>query len=193
MILLANRTAANRLTELSRLRHGGQPIPVADLGTFLPPNPPARMLYPTVPMALRAAMNVLDPTFMAANCIPVDLAPMPVPYDLNMGDADRITVENLPTEPGKLGVDFAVAFALSQLAVAIKLYKIGQREHSAYFIEAAGLSAACVCSVASSEIMEQLNDAADDPETFPLPEGILWPSLVADWVKGFGLPLDERG
>jgi len=138
-------------------------------------------------------MEIENPALLAVNCIPINLLPMPIPYVPSPNDFPKIDAKPLPTTPGKLGVDFAIAFALCQLVAAVKLHRNNMPEHSAYFVEAAGLSAGCVCSVPSAEIMEQLNAAAAEPDTFPIPEEILWPDGVADWLAGFGFPRDEVG
>ncbi len=195
LILLTTLRAAAKVNALMNATDQ-KAIPLSSFSEWHQPAIPANRLYPTVPAALRGAMNagISDPAFLATNCIPAYLAPMPCPYEVNQNDTDKITVKGLPTIPGILGIDFAVAFAMCQLAVAVKLLKSDQNEHAAYFIEAAGLSAGCCSSVASAEVMEQMYSAFNDgPETVPWPEGILWPDGVAPWLQGFGVSADQEG
>lgn len=191
MILLTTRQTEAACVKAMQAAKGAS-VPLSLFQTMLRTEQlPGRQFFPTVPGALRAAMDVPSPAFLVVNCVPTTLAPMPLPYVPNEADLSKIMAKPLPTQPGQLGVDFAIAFALSQLAVAVKLHRIGQAVPAAYFVECAGLSAGCVCSVASAEIMEQMNAAAADPDSFPLPDGILWPDGVSEWLCGFGFPRDE--
>lgn len=192
LILLTTRHTFNVVTGLVRANRNG-PVPLSEFPVWRQTDRPAGTLWPTVPAALRAAMEIREPALLAVNCVPYVLAPMPNSYEVE-SDLTRITAKPLPTQPGKLGLDFAAAFALCQLSVASKLDKTGDGEHAAYFTEAAGLSAAAVCSVASAEIMEQMYAAfQDDPAAVPWPESILWPDDVSEWLAGFGFAKDERG
>lgn len=191
LILLTTKWAAEICREL--VQATGKPIPLSELPGWTQCNIPGRQFFPTLPAALRAAMEIDSPALLAVNCIPIQLLPMPVPYVPSEPDFPKIDAKPLPTTPGKLGIDCAIAFALCQLVTAVKLHRNDMPEHSAYFVEAAGLSAGCVCSVPSAEIMEQMNAAASEPDTFPIPEEILWPDGVADWLAGFGFPRDEGG
>ena len=193
MILLTT-TAAEAANKQLVEANGGRAVPLSLFPEWTNCQIPGRQFFPTLPGALRAAMQVPYPAFLAVNCVPHRLFAMPTPYQVPEKDAPNLLAKPLPTEPGMLGVDFAVAFGLCQLAVAVKLHKEGMREHSAYFVEAAGLSAGVVCSVPSAEIMEQMNAACcNDPDTFPLPDGILWPDGVAGWLQGFGFNRDNEG
>lgn len=192
MIYLTNRTVYNRTLEVSRLGNGPATLDRV-VGADYSVRSPGGNMFPTVPAALRAAMEVFEPAFLTANAIPQELAPMPDSYSPE-SDLSKIEVQALPHTPGRLGIDFAIAFAMCQLSVAARLDRVGKKDHAAYFVEAAGLSAAAVCSVASCEIMEQMYAAFNDgPQDVPWPNGVLWPTHVADWLNGFGLPRDEKG
>lgn len=195
MIYLTNRAVYNRTLELTRLaeRAGDGPVTLDKVAGVAVCHSPGGFMYPTVPAVLRAAMGVFEPAFLAANAIPQKLSPMPDSYSPE-SDLSNIEVQALPHVPGRLGIDFAIAFAMCQLAAAAKVEREGMHEHAAYLVEAAGLSAAAVCSVASCEIMEKMYAAfQDDPHEVPWPAGVLWPSGVADWLAGFGFARDERG
>jgi hypothetical protein len=195
LILLTMRPAFNRALELTRLHGAAVPLP-AVLDWMLPlvaVNPGRPILYPTVPAALRAAMEESQPALLAANCVPKELAPMPAGYPLPAADLDALTVRPLAHLSGRLGIDFAAAVALAQMRVAVRLESSGHKEHAAYFMEAAGLSYGANCSESSAAVMEQMLAAfREGPETIPWPDGILWPDGVADWLSGFGIPPDER-
>lgn len=194
MILLTTTGVAADAARLVELNSGGA-IPLTQLPTFGPhwkDNP--RWMFPTVSVVLRAALTVPQPALLMVNCVPVNLAPIPNGYEVNLADAEFMPCKPLPTRPGVLGVDFAIAVAFSQLAVATRLAAAGMQDHASFFIEAAGLSAACSCSLASTEIMEKMfRGFCDGPESFPWPDGILWPDQVNNWLKGFDFPTDERG
>lgn len=191
LLMLTTRSVYNSVTTL--VRQTGGAVPLTMFPTWAAVPRPGAVLYPTVPGALRAALEIHEPALLAVNCAPVELAAMPRSYEVPPSDAAGITAKPLPTAPGKLGVDFAIAFAMAQLAVSSKMEKAGKREHAAYFVEAAGLSAGSVCSVASCEMMEQIHAAfQNDPTAVPWPDGVLWPDGVSDWLAGFGFGRDDE-
>jgi hypothetical protein len=195
LILLTTKAAAARVRSMTTT--GSVTCRLSDFREWVDPDPAApEQLAPTVPMALRMAMNYQRdrPAFLAANVIPDGLRTLPDPYPVMMHDLDRVEVRPLPTVPGRLGVDFAVAVALAQLAVSQKLAAAGRHDHAAYFLESAGLSAGCVCSQQSADILDAMFQAFEDgPESVPWPDGILWPDGVGEWLQGFGIDLDAGG
>lgn len=192
MIYLTSRKVYNRTLELSRQSSG--PVHLGQVvGIDYAVTSPGGFMFPTVPAALRAAMNVSEPAFLSVNAIPEKLAPMPDSYSPGR-DTDFIECQALPHIPGRLGIDFATAFSICQLRVAARLQKAGKQGHAAYFVEAAGLSAAAVCSVKSCEMTEAMYAAfKDDPQEVPWPDKVLWPADVMDWLQSFGFERDDRG
>lgn len=195
MVLLTTQgTAADVAAMLTGPRAPGTGIPLSRLIRWRHPDCPLPM-FPTVPAALRAGFAVPGVAILAINCTPIHLNPIPKPYPIGDEEVTRFhedfQVRPLPTEPGRLGVDFAVAVALAQMAAAAKMHTEGRTEHEAYLIECAAISAGFVTSTISAEIVEQMASAYHTgADTVPWPEEVLWPDTVGPWLQAFGIPAD---
>ena len=200
MVLLTTvetaRTVRDRLTGPHQ---PGAGIPLSRLSDWRHPCCPVFPMFPTFPAAVRAGFGMESPAaLLAINCLPIALREIPEPYPIGNYEIedfpDQFQVRPLPTEPGTLGVDAAVAVAIAQMAAAAKIAKDDRGAYEVYMIQSAALSAAYVCSARSVEILEQMAAAYHTgSDTVPWPDEILWPDTVGAWLQGFGYQPDTKG